>query len=64
LKQNWIWGAKYFEAQLIDYDASANWGNWCYVSGVGNDPRDRKFNTQRQAEMYDPNNDYRRLWLQ
>ena len=64
LKQNWIWGARYFEAQLIDYDASANWGNWCYVSGVGNDPRDRKFNTQRQAEMYDPNNDYRRLWLQ
>jgi len=64
LKQNWIWGARYFEAQLIDYDASSNWGNWCYVSGVGNDPRDRKFNTQRQAEMYDPNNDYRRLWLQ
>ena len=64
LKQNWIWGARYFEAQLIDYDASANWVNWCYVSGVGNDPRDRNFNTQRQAEMYDPNNDYRRLWLQ
>ena len=38
LKQNWIWGAQYFEAQLIDYDGSANWGNWCYVSGVGNDP--------------------------
>ena len=64
LKQNWIWGAQYFEAQLIDYDASANWCNWCYVSGIGNDPRDRKFNTQRQAEMYDPNSDYRRLWLQ
>ena len=29
------------------------YGNWMYVSGVGNDPRDRKFNTQLQAERYD-----------
>lgn len=64
LKVNWQMGAEYFEQQLIDYDPCSNWGNWCYVSGVGNDPREnRYFNTHKQAEMYDSNGDYRRLWL-
>ena len=39
-------GAAYFEAMLIDYDVHSNYGNWMYVAGVGNDPRDRKFNVQ------------------
>ena len=26
-----------------------------YVAGVGNDPRDRKFNIRKQAERYDEN---------
>lgn len=62
LKQDWRVGAYYFQSQLIDYDPQANWGNWCYVSGVGNDPRDRIFNTARQAELYDANKTYRTLW--
>ncbi len=64
LKQNWTWGAKYFESQLIDYDPTSNWCNWMYQSGVGNDPRDRVFNTQKQAKMYDEDGAYRRLWLE
>jgi deoxyribodipyrimidine photo-lyase len=64
LKQDWRIGAAYFEAMLIDYDVHSNWGNWMYNSGVGNDPRDRKFNTQSQAERYDSNGKYRRTWLQ
>lgn len=64
LKQDWRIGAAYFEAMLIDYDVHSNWGNWMYNSGVGNDPRDRKFNTQMQAERYDGNGKYRRTWLQ
>ena len=63
LKQDWRIGAAYFESLLIDYDVHSNWGNWMYNSGVGNDPRDRKFNIQKQAERYDPNNEYQDLWL-
>ncbi len=63
LKQDWRIGAAYFEAMLIDYDVHSNWGNWMYNSGVGNDPRDRKFNTQLQADRYDSNGKYRRTWL-
>ncbi|MEZ2415920.1 DASH family cryptochrome [Muriicola sp. E247] len=64
LKQDWRIGASYFEAMLIDYDVHSNWGNWMYNSGVGNDPRDRKFNIQRQAEMYDPQGKFQNRWLQ
>ncbi len=61
---DWRIGAAYFEEQLIDYDVHSNYGNWMYVSGVGNDPRDRKFNTQLQAERYDGHGRFRKLWLQ
>ncbi|WP_010179082.1 DASH family cryptochrome [Aquimarina agarilytica] len=61
---DWRIGAAYFEAQLIDYDVHSNYGNWMYVAGVGNDPRDRKFNVDLQAKRYDPNYKFQRLWLQ
>ena len=64
LLQDWRIGAAYFESILIDYDVHSNYGNWMYVAGVGNDPRDRKFNTQLQAERYDGNHKFRNLWLQ
>ena len=64
LKIDWRWGASYFESKLIDYDVHSNYGNWMYVSGVGNDPRDRKFNIKFQAERYDPLNKYQNMWLQ
>ena len=60
---DWRIGAAYFESLLIDYDVHSNYGNWSYVAGVGNDPRDRKFNIQIQSERYDPNQAYRHLWL-
>ena len=61
---DWRIGAAYFESMLVDYDVHSNYGNWMYVAGVGNDPRDRKFNTQLQAERYDQNHKYRKLWLE
>ncbi|WGK65129.1 DASH family cryptochrome [Croceiramulus getboli] len=64
LNQDWRVGAAYFESMLIDYDVHSNWGNWMYNAGVGNDPRDRKFNIESQAERYDGDGKYRRLWLQ
>jgi deoxyribodipyrimidine photo-lyase len=64
LKQDWRIGAAYFEQELIDYDPSSNWGNWAYVAGVGNDPReDRYFNMLVQAARYDAKGDYVRHWL-
>ncbi len=64
LQQDWRIGAAYFESLLIDYDVHSNWGNWMYNSGVGNDPRDRKFNIKLQAERYDPKGKFQNLWLQ
>lgn len=61
---DWRIGAAYFESILLDYDVHSNYGNWMYVSGVGNDPRDRKFNTQFQAQNYDGNYKFRNLWLE
>ena len=61
---DWRIGAAYFESMLIDYDVHSNYGNWMYVSGVGNDPRDRKFNIKLQAENYDGENKYQHLWLE
>ena len=64
LKLDWRIGAAYFESLLLDFDVHSNFGNWMYVAGVGNDPRDRKFNVDLQAERYDTNGKFRRLWLQ
>ena len=61
-QQDWRIAAAYFESLLIDYDVHSNYGNWIYNAGVGNDPRDRKFNIKRQAEMYDGNQEFQRLW--
>ena len=61
---DWRIGAAYFESQLMDYDVHSNYGNWMYVAGVGNDPRDRKFNIRMQAERYDEGGKFQRLWNQ
>lgn len=64
LNVDWRWGAEYFESILIDYDVCSNYGNWNYVAGIGNDPReDRYFNPKRQAEMYDANAEFVKLWI-
>lgn len=64
LELDWRIGASYFESMLIDYDVHSNYGNWMYASGVGNDPRDRKFNIKLQAERYDDTGKYQSMWLQ
>lgn len=60
---DWRMGAAYFESMLIDYDVASNYGNWMYLAGVGNDPRDRYFNIISQAKRYDPNGEYVKMWL-
>ena len=62
---DWRLGAEWYEANLVDYDVSSNWGNWQYVAGVGNDPRGdaRVFNPVKQAMDYDTNGEYVRAWV-
>ena len=60
---DWRMGAECFESKLIDYDVASNYGNWMYIAGVGNDPRDRYFNTILQAKRYDEKGNYVKLWL-
>ncbi|CAG8951172.1 hypothetical protein HYFRA_00007918 [Hymenoscyphus fraxineus] len=62
---DWRIGAEWYESMLVDYDVSSNWGNWQYLSGVGNDPRGeaRIFNPVKQAFDYDPNATYVKTWV-
>ncbi len=63
LQLDWRAGARYFQQQLIDYEAASNWGNWQYIAGVGADPRGgRHFSISKQAEQYDPQQTYTRRW--
>ncbi len=60
---DWRMGAYWFERMLIDYDPCSNWGNWQYVAGVGNDPREgRRFDPVRQAGLYDPEDRFTDHW--
>lgn len=60
---DWRMGAYWFERMLIDYDACSNWGNWQYLAGVGNDPREgRRFDPVRQAGMYDADGAFVQHW--
>ena len=60
---DWRAGAAWFEACLIDHDVYSNQGNWLYLSGRGTDPRpQRRFDSARQAQLYDPEGHYRALW--
>ncbi len=64
LHVTWTKGAAWFEENLIDYNPASNWGNWAYLAGVGNDPREaRKFNILKQANDYDPQGEYVKQWL-
>jgi deoxyribodipyrimidine photo-lyase len=64
LKIDWRLGAEWYETLLVDYDVASNWGNWQYVSGVGNDPRvERIFNPVKQALDYDPEGEYIKTWV-
>ena len=63
LELDWRMGAYWFERMLIDYDPCSNWGNWQYLAGVGNDPREgRRFDPVRQANTYDADGDYVERW--
>jgi deoxyribodipyrimidine photo-lyase len=64
LNIDWRLGAEWYECMLVDYDVASNWGNWQYVAGVGNDPRQgRIFNPVKQALDYDAKGGYVKTWI-
>jgi deoxyribodipyrimidine photo-lyase len=49
----------------VDYDFAINRGNWQYVAGVGNNPREgRLFNLVKQALDYDLKGEYIKVWVE
>ena len=61
---DWRWGEAYFAEKLLDYDLSANNGNWQWVAGTGCDsaPYFRVFNPTTQQQKFDPNFKYIKKW--
>lgn len=57
---DWRWGERYFARRLLDFDLSANVGNWQWAAGCGADaqPYFRIFNPLLQAKKFDPNHKY------
>ncbi|MFA6058987.1 MAG: deoxyribodipyrimidine photo-lyase [Taibaiella sp.] len=62
---DWRWGEAYFGKKLLDYDLSANNGNWQWAAGCGCDaaPYFRIFSPQRQTEKFDPQLKYIKKWV-
>lgn len=62
---DWRWGERYFAKKLLDYDLSANNGNWQWAAGCGCDaaPYFRIFNPYTQQEKFDRNREYIKKWV-
>jgi len=62
---DWRWGEAYFAQKLLDYDLSANNGNWQWAAGCGCDaaPYFRVFNPTEQVKKFDSNLKYIRCWV-
>lgn len=62
---DWRWGEAYFAEKLLDYDLSANNGNWQWSAGTGCDaaPYFRIFNPASQLKKFDPELNYTLKWV-
>ncbi|MDQ5930442.1 MAG: deoxyribodipyrimidine photo-lyase, partial [Bacteroidota bacterium] len=62
---SWQWGEAYFAKKLLDYDLSANVGNWQWAAGTGCDaaPYFRVFNPEIQLKKFDEKGIYIRKWI-
>lgn len=62
---DWRWGEAYFAEKLIDYELSANNGNWQWSAGCGCDaaPYFRVFNPSEQTKKFDPELKYIHKWV-
>ncbi|WP_109829653.1 cryptochrome/photolyase family protein [Reichenbachiella versicolor] len=62
---DWRWGEAYFAKKLLDFDLSANNGNWQWVAGTGCDaaPYFRVFNPTEQVKKFDKQLEYIKKWV-
>ncbi|WCC47492.1 cryptochrome/photolyase family protein [Tenacibaculum finnmarkense] len=62
---DWRWGEAYFAEKLLDYELSANNGNWQWAAGTGCDaaPYFRVFNPEAQLKKFDKDLQYIRKWI-
>ncbi|GGX15929.1 cryptochrome/photolyase family protein [Aquimarina muelleri] len=62
---DWRWGEAYFAEKLLDYDMSANVGNWQWAAGSGVDaaPYFRIFNPTTQITKFDKQLIYINTWV-
>ena len=62
---DWRWGEAYFAEKLLDYELSANNGNWQWSAGTGCDaaPYFRIFNPDSQLKKFDPKLKYTLQWV-
>jgi len=62
---DWRWGEAYFAEKLLDYDLSANNGNWQWAAGTGCDsaPYFRIFNPTAQIKKFDKDLQYITTWV-
>ena len=62
---SWQWGEAYFAEKLLDFDLSANVGNWQWAAGTGCDaaPYFRVFNPEIQLKKFDEKGIYIRKWI-
>ena len=62
---DWRWGEAYFAEKLLDYDLSANNGNWQWAAGTGCDaaPYFRIFNPTEQVKKFDKELKYINKWV-
>lgn len=65
LLTDWRIGEAYFAEKLMDYDLSANNGNWqwCASSGCDAAPYFRIFNPDEQQKKFDPDFKYIQKWI-
>jgi len=64
LKIDWVYGARYFQKKLIDFDVTQNTMNWYWVSSetsFGN-PYFKTLNPITQTLKYDSKNEYIDKW--
>nr|WP_157593237.1 deoxyribodipyrimidine photo-lyase [Rufibacter tibetensis] len=59
------WGEAYFAQHLLDFDLSANNGNWQWCAGTGCDaaPYFRVFNPETQTKKFDKQQQYLKKWI-
>lgn len=62
---DWRWGEAWFARHLLDFDLSANNGNWQWAAGCGCDaaPYFRIFNPYEQTKKFDSKLEYISKWV-